>query len=82
MSNGLLSSADRVEKNSTIAIIAISLLGLLVEYLGVIESIAQRMDTGAAPLMLLFAVVLNLGLVLYQIKAGKTINKLCNRPYL
>jgi len=82
MSDYLLSSADRVEKNSTIAIIAISLLGLLVEYIGGIEAIAQRMGTGTAPLMLVFAVVLNLGLVLYQIKAGKTINKLCNRPYL
>lgn len=82
MSDDILSSADRVEKNSTIAIIAISLLGLLVQYMGVIESIAQGMGMGTASLMLVFAVALNLGLVLYQIKAGKTINRLRNRPYL
>lgn len=82
MSNDLLSSADHVEKNSTIAIIAISLVGLLVEYIGLIESIARSMGTGVGPLMFVFAVVLNLGLILYQVKAGKTINKLRNRPYL
>lgn len=82
MSNDLLSSADRAEKNSTIAIIAISLVALLVEYIGLIESIARSTGTGVGPLMFVFAVVLNLGLVLYQVKAGKAINKLRNRPYL
>lgn len=50
--------------------------------MGVIKSIAQGTGLGEAPVMLVFAVVLNFGLVLYQIKAGKTINKLHKRPYL
>lgn len=82
MSNDLLSTAEHAEKNSTITIVAISVFGLLVEYLGAIDSIAQRMGMGTAPVMIAFVVVFNFGLVLYQIKAGKTINRLRNRPYL
>lgn len=82
MSVESLSSATRIERNSTITIIALSLIGLLLSYSGLLGAIAKVMDFSEAPVVLIFAIALNLCLVLFQIKAGKTINKLLKRPYL
>ncbi len=71
-----------VEKNSTIVIIVISLIALLLFYSGVIKSIGESVNLSEGVSAFLFAALVNLGLVVYQVGKGKVINKLCKRPYI
>ncbi len=82
MSDDSFQQAEVVEKNSTIVIIAVSLVAILLIYSNLIGSIGELLHIGGGTAVVLFAVLVNAGLVFYQIRAGKTINKLCKRPYI
>ncbi len=74
--------AEVVEKNSTIVIIVVSLIALLLAYGGVVVSIGASLNLSEGVSWFVFAVLVNLGLVFYQIGKGKVINKMCKRPYI
>ena len=71
-----------VEKNSTIVIVIVSLIALLLAYGGVVESIGASLNLSEGVSWFVFAILLNVGLVFYQIGKGKVINRMCKRPYL
>ncbi len=82
MSDDSFQHAELVEKNSTITIVAVSLIAIFLIYSNLIRSIGEMLHIGGGAAVVIFAVLVNAGLVSYQIRAGKTINKLCKRPYI
>jgi divalent metal cation (Fe/Co/Zn/Cd) transporter len=82
MSDDSFHQAEVVEKNSTIIIVAVSAVAILLLYSNVISSIGEMLNIGGGTAVVIFAVLVNAGLVYYQISSGKTINKLCKRPYI
>lgn len=82
MSDDSFQQAEVVEKNSTIIIVALSAAAILLIFSNVIRSIGELLHIGGGAAVVIFAVLVNVGLVFYQIRAGKTINKLCKRPYI
>ncbi len=82
MSDDSFQQAEAVEKKSTIIIVAVSAIAILLIYTNVIRAIGEMLRIGGGTAVVLFAVLVNAGLVFYQIRAGKTINKLCKRPFI
>ena len=74
--------AEVIEKSSTIVMVVISLIAILLAYGGVVESIGASLNLSEGVSWFVFAILLNLGLVFYQIGKGKVINKICKRPYI
>ena len=82
MAEDLYDQAEVVEKNSAIVIVVVSLIALLLAYGGVVESIGASLNMSEGVSWFVFAILLNVGLVFYQIGKGKVINKICKRPYI
>lgn len=74
--------AELIEKSSTIVMVVVSLIAVFLAYGGVVESIGASLNLSKGVSWFLFAILLNLGLVFYQIGKGKVINKMCKRPYI
>lgn len=74
--------AESIERNSTIVIVAVSLIAVLMVYSGAVGSFGAALQIGEGVAVIVFAVLVNVGLVAYQISAGKKINTLCKRPYI
>ncbi|MDH4183363.1 MAG: hypothetical protein OEV92_04010 [Nitrospinota bacterium] len=74
--------AEVIERNSTIVIVVISLMAFVLLYSGALAALAGAAGVGDGVIMFLFAIAVNVAAVLYQVKAGKDINRKCNRPYI
>ncbi len=82
MTDDSFEQAEVVEKNSTIVMVVVSLIALLLAYGGVVESIGASIKLSEGISWFLFAILVNVGLVFYQISKGKVINRICKRPYI
>lgn len=82
MTDDSFEQAEVVEKNSTIVIVVVSLIALFLAYGGVIESIGKSLNLSNGVSWFVFAILVNLGIVFYQISKGKVINRMCKRPYI
>lgn len=74
--------AESVERSSTAVIVAVSLIAVLMVYSGIVGFIGGALQIGEGVAVIAFAVLVNVGLVAYQVSAGKRINTLCKRPYI
>ena len=82
MTDDSFERTEVVEKNSTIVIVVVSLIALLLAYGGVVESIGKSLSLSEVVSWFVFAILVNVGLVFYQISKGKVINRMCKRPYI
>lgn len=74
--------AEEIERNSTIVILAASLVCVLLVFSGLVGQLGARLGAGEGVSVIGFSVLTNFVLVLYQVSAGKQINRLAKRPYI
>jgi Na+/pantothenate symporter len=74
--------AEIIERNSTLVILVFSLAAMVLLYSGGVKVLAGGLGIGEGAAVFIFAAVVNLAAVLYQVNAGKVINRKCGRPYV
>jgi len=82
MAEDSFEEAERIERDSTLLIVAVSLIAVALALSGVVGGIGAGFGIGEGIAIFGFAVVVNVALVVYQVGVGKRINRLCKRPYI